>query len=767
MTTRPCRVAVTGVGLVSALGFGSAETFGRLMAGERGFGPLRLFDGQGQRTDVVAEVSGLRVADVASGYRSASWSRSDAMGVLAAREAMVQSGPAVLGERLGAVLGVTAGGMHEAEGVLSAARHGRPPEGSLERLLSYPLSTTVRRISESISGVCRTATLSSACSSGAAAIVQAAIWLEQGQVDRVIAGGVDALSLLTVTGFNALGATALEACRPFDSQRAGLTLGEGAGFLVLETETRARRRRAPVLAVLTGWALGAEAHHLTQPEPTGATAARLMRAALHRAGLRPEDVDYVNAHGTGTIQNDAMEARALREVFGSEIGRTLVSSSKGQLGHTLGAAGAVEAVITVLAVSAGGVPPTGGLQTPDPELGLRHVMGTGHEASVTAAFSNSFGFGGTGSVLVFVNPQRIRADNEEAANGSRVGLETSSAHPRGVKAISSAGGTNELVVTAVATVSGEGVGSSVEVLRLVSASQPSDLSSTRNDHDPLGSLDPLRSRRFDRAAAFVTLGVQSVLGDARPESTRVGLASGSAFGNVRRTIDFLSRVAERGARFANPAEFPHLLPSSAPGNASIYLGIQGPVVSVAELDTSAEAALAVACDWVRSGLVDEAVSGSVEPYDDFVAEILGPLCSSRAPGEHSEGAAWLVVGSAAFARQRGATILAALTAQGQCLPTAKRPLHALPAPSDPGRGQVLICGNLDRCEQMLAESPWAKMDNGDVIRRTGAHEGAGGFALAAAALLVGTGQATEVLVLACGAEQVRWSLFGRPARLGS
>jgi 3-oxoacyl-[acyl-carrier-protein] synthase II len=428
---------VTGVGLVSALGLDAAETFRRVMAGERGFGPLELFDGRGQRTATVAEVSGLRVVDVASGQQPLAWSRGDAMAVVAAREAMVRSGPPVPGEKLGAVLGVTTGGMYEAEGVLRAARFGKPPEESLAPLLSYPLSATAHRIAECVPGVCRTVTVSSACSSGAAAIVQAAIWLEQGHVDRVIAGGADALSLLTLTGFNALGATASEACRPFDARRAGLSLGEGAAFVVLETEVRARERGASVVALLTGWALGAEAHHLTQPEPSGATAVGLMRAALRRAGLHPQDIDYVNAHGTGTIHNDAMEARALREVFGPAIDRVFVSSSKGQLGHTLGAAGAIEAVITVLAVSGGEVPPTGGLQTPDPEAKLRHVVGTGCTAPIRAAFSNSFGFGGTGCVVVFVRPDQTGPDlGEEPETRPPAGSEVHSPYRQEVRTLS-------------------------------------------------------------------------------------------------------------------------------------------------------------------------------------------------------------------------------------------------------------------------------------------------------------------------------------------
>lgn len=734
MTATLERIAVTGVGLVSALGLDARETFRRLMAGERGFSQVRLFDARDQRTGIVGQIQRLQVEDVAFGPQAPSWSRSDAMGVLAARNAVSQSGSMAPGERWAAVVGATNGGMYEAEAVLRSSRRGQLADQALERLLSYPLSVAVRRIAEVFPGMSRTATVCCACSSGAAAIIQGATWLEQGLVDRVLAGGVDGLSQLTMTGFNALGATAPDACRPFDVSRAGLTLGEGAAFLVLETESAARQRGATVLAWLAGWALGAEAHHLTHPEPSGATAAALMRSALQRAGLRPDEVDYVNAHGTGTTHNDAMEARALREVFGPSVGRVFVSSSKGQIGHTLGAAGAVEAAITVLAVSEGAVPPTGGLETPDPELMLRHVLDCGCRATVRAALSNSFGFGGTGSVLAFVRSSD--PDRRPPRHRTRP------------------------VVTAVAAIGPEGLDRGAELLRYVSPEEhpPSGWALK----DPIAELDPARSRRFDRAAAFVTLGVQAVLADAGLESTNVGLAAGSAFGNVGRSIDFMERVANKGPKFANPAEFPHLLPSSASGNASIYLGLKGPVVSVAELDTSAEAAVVIACDWIRSGLVDAVVGGSAEPYDEFVSSVLIPLCGRPDSSRRSEGAAWLMLESEASARSRGADILAVVLSQGQCLPAAQGPLLGLASPRDEGRALVLCSGDHDTCGALLDTSAWARVQRRSVAVAIGTHEGVGGFALAAAAALTGQGIADEVLVLACGADQIHWSLLGRP-----
>ncbi|MBN1606070.1 MAG: beta-ketoacyl-[acyl-carrier-protein] synthase family protein [Polyangiaceae bacterium] len=736
MSVGPQRIAVTGVGLVSALGRNAHTTFSRLVSGERAFAPVTLFDAATQRSSIVAEVSGLTVADVAVGAERDAWSRSDALGVMAAREAMQQAGfPEGCGN-LGVALGATTGGTYEAEGAFGSMQRGLASEAALRRLLSFPLSATVRRITGVVAGVSRTTTLCSACSSGAIAIAQGAAWLELGLVERALVGGVDGLCLLTVTGFNALAATALEACRPFDVARAGLTLGEGAGFLVLEPESSARQRHANVLAWLTGWAAAAEAHHITQPEPSGATAAGLLRAAMQSAGLCAEQVDYVNAHGTGTVHNDAMEARALEQVFGAELERVYISSSKGQLGHTLGAAGAVEAAITVLSVEQGVVPPTGGLERADPALPMRHVVGIGQRASIRAALSSSFGFGGTGCVLAF---ERSDAGDRRAARIRQ-----------------------PLAVSAVVTFGPYGTQRGAMAARaLAPVFFAPDGAPDRIERDPVGALDPTRSRRFDRTTALVVLGAQSLLRDAGGlEPARVGLCVGTAFGNAQRSLDFLARIADKGPAFASPAEFPHLLPSAPSGNASIYLGITGPVATTPELDTSAEAAVATACDWLSSGLAEAGIGGSAELHDDFVDRLLSPPYARTARSHRAEGAAWLLVETAKFATERGAPIMAWVRRYGQCVPAEER-VTALGAPDKPERALVVVAGDLLRCDRLLRGCSWASIERRSVQSNAGTHEGAGGFALAAGVALVAGGSADDVLVLSCGTDQTHWFWFAR------
>lgn len=714
------RIAVTGVGLVSALGTNARVVFERLVRGDRGFGDISLFDTTGQRSSLGAEVRGFRVEDVAPRGQS-HWSRSDALALVAAEDALQSAGlkerrPA---SRLGIAVGVTTAGMLEAEELLVRLPASATAARSAAPFVSYPISSTASRLSEVLAPAERVATVCSACSSGANAIVQGAAWLRLGAADVVLAGGTDALCRLTLTGFNSLGATDSVSCRPFDRSRAGLTLGEGAGFLVLETEETAVRRGAPVIAWLSGWAVGAEAHHITQPDPSARMPARLLQVAMRRAGLAPADVDYVNAHGTGTVSNDSVETAAIHAAFGAHGERVLVSSSKGQIGHTLGAAGAVEAAITALAVAGQVVPPTGGLVEPDVACRLNHVLGTGRPAGLRAAVSNAFGFGGTGAVLLF---ERANAERREP---------TAVAARRGV------------AITAVTSVGPQGL---VEGARCAEAFDPREEASTRIPLRPLELLDPSRSRRFDVAASLIAVGARSALASARLSPSGVGLVTGAAFGNVERTVAFTRAALERGPRRVPPAEFPHLVPSAGSGNASIYLGLSGPVLTTSHLEATAEAAAQLSCDWLEAGLADAMVAGSAEPYDAFVADVLGPACESETSLRRSEGAAFLVLEAEASAAARGARPLALVHRRYELSMAALDESRLVP-PTMPERAFVACVRDPLPFAPLLSRSGWGSALRLSVGAATGWHEGAGGVALAATAARLAAGEADEALVL--------------------
>jgi 3-oxoacyl-[acyl-carrier-protein] synthase II len=291
--------------------------------------------------------------------------------------------------------------MFETEAVYARRRSGAERRFRLSRLVGTPLPTAAAVVAQGLGLFGPRETVSTACSSSALAIAMAGDAIRRGDTQVAIALGTDGLCRLTYAGFDALQALDPEPCRPFDAERRGLSLGEGAGALVLESVDHARARGVRPRALLLGHATTSDAHHVTAPHPEGAGARAALDDALAAADVRPALVDYVNAHGSGTRQNDAVEVGVLRAVFGERLVQIPVSSSKSQLGHCLGAAGALEAVVTVLALDEGIVPATVTLGRPDPEWAdLDLVPRAGRRARLDVAVTSSYGFGGHNVSLV-------------------------------------------------------------------------------------------------------------------------------------------------------------------------------------------------------------------------------------------------------------------------------------------------------------------------------------------------------------------------------
>jgi 3-oxoacyl-(acyl-carrier-protein) synthase len=290
--------------------------------------------------------------------------------------------------------------MLEAEEVLRRRRSGELARMPVRGLVAMPVASTADVLAQVFGcGGARRTTVT-ACSSSANSLGLAADLIQDGRADAALAGGTDAHCKMTYAGFNALQALSPDVCRPFDRRRAGLSLGEGAAMFVLEEEARARRRGAAILAEFGGYGMSADAHHMTAPDPQGRGAVLAMRRALREARVDAGAVEYVNAHGTGTPQNDPIETRAIKEVFGEHARRLAVSSTKSQTGHCLGAAGAIEALATVLALHHGFVPPTIHLEEPDPECDLDYVPAVARDERVRVALSNSYGFGGNNTSVL-------------------------------------------------------------------------------------------------------------------------------------------------------------------------------------------------------------------------------------------------------------------------------------------------------------------------------------------------------------------------------
>lgn len=381
-----------------ALGRDVAAFRDGLRTGRSGIGGLTRFAHVG-RTDRAAEVPPEGMP--AGGDRRLS--HADRLARSAALEAAVHAGidDAALREAT-LIVGSTTGGMFETEGHYWARARGDVARYRLSRLLATPLSapTDVVAATLGIRGPRRT--VATACSSSALALGLAAEAIRRGRSRVAVVVGTDQLCRLTFAGFDALQALDSEACRPFDRARSGLTLGEGAGALVLEDAAYAAARGARPVAILAGWATSSDGHHPTAPHPEGEGAIRALRGALDDSRLEPADVDYVNAHGSATPQNDAVEMLALRTVLGSRLGAIPVSSTKSQIGHCLGAAGALEAVATIVALTDGIVPPTLRFAEADPAWADVDVVPVaGRRASFGSALTASYGFGGHNVALCF------------------------------------------------------------------------------------------------------------------------------------------------------------------------------------------------------------------------------------------------------------------------------------------------------------------------------------------------------------------------------
>jgi 3-oxoacyl-(acyl-carrier-protein) synthase len=396
------RVVVTGLGVVSPYGRGCEVYWHGLSQGRCILGPLSLFPTEGFRSGIGGEVSAAITRTLGKAHRP----RAARFLLAAAEEAVYHAGLEAAELAAAAVsIGGAGGGMLEAEAWYWARYRQRQDK---RLLVALPFMTPAAQTDAlarqlHIGGPRESPVL--ACSSSAAAIATVADLIETGVVEVGLAGGVDTLTRLCFMGFNALRLLDTQPCRPFARDRRGMSLGEGAAVLVLESSRHAAARGAPIRACVAGCGISSDAFHPTAPPTDAEGAVRAMREALARAHLTPADVAYVNAHGTGTVQNDGAEAVALEAVFGA--GKVLVSATKSLIGHTMGAAGALEAVATILALEAGLLPPTANLQEPDPAILFDCIPHVARPCSLHCAMSNSFGFAGQNVSLIVLHPDVV------------------------------------------------------------------------------------------------------------------------------------------------------------------------------------------------------------------------------------------------------------------------------------------------------------------------------------------------------------------------
>ncbi len=404
------RVVITGVGAVTPCGIGAPAMWDSLVHGKSGIGPITRFDASTYRTQIAAEVKD---------FPDSLWSdiqilrhmdRFIRYAVVAAREAFAQSGLDMNREdpnQIGVLVGSGIGGVgvveEEAE-VMRVRGHRKVTPYLIPKMIPNMAPGLISIILK-LKGP--NSAISTACATGTHAIGDAFKIIQRGDAIAMVAGGAEScITPLSIAGFSNMGALSkanavpAAASRPFDKKRDGFVMGEGAGILVLEELEHAKARGADILCEIIGYGMSGDAHHITAPSPGGEGGARAMAAALKDAGISPADVDYVNAHGTSTPYNDRLETEAIKTVFGDHAYKLAVSSNKSVFGHLIGAAGAVEAIATVLTLHEGIIPPTINYEEPDPDCDLDYVPNQARQAAVKVAISNSLGFGGHNCTIV-------------------------------------------------------------------------------------------------------------------------------------------------------------------------------------------------------------------------------------------------------------------------------------------------------------------------------------------------------------------------------
>ena len=405
------RVVITGMGLTTPLGVGCDNVWRRVLNGESGIGPITRFDASAHDTRIAGEVKDFKPEEYVSAREVRRMDLFILYALAATRFAVESAGLDMRREdpeRVGVIVGTGLGGLPTLEkyhSILLERGPGRISPFFIPMLIANEAPGNIA-IQYGIKGP--NLSIVTACATGAHSIGDAFRVIQYGDADVMVAGGTEAnLTPLSVGGFNALKALSTrndapeKASRPFDKERDGFVIGEGAGIVILEELGRAQARGATIYAEVAGYGYNGDAYHITAPCPDGDGSMRCIRMALRDAGIGPDEVDYINAHGTSTDLNDSSETLAIKGVFGERAYKIPVSSTKSMTGHLLGAAGAVEAIFVALAIRDQICPPTINYEHPDPECDLDYVPNVAREHSINVAVSNSFGFGGTNAVLVF------------------------------------------------------------------------------------------------------------------------------------------------------------------------------------------------------------------------------------------------------------------------------------------------------------------------------------------------------------------------------
>jgi 3-oxoacyl-[acyl-carrier-protein] synthase II len=638
----PVRVVVAGMGAVSPYGQSVEALWDGVVAGRVAIRPIRRMATEGYRSHIGGEAPHPLMLKHDYEHPPGWHEPQTDFALSAVEEAISAAGPGldrIPRTRWGMVMGNSAGAFFSLRAWYTA--HVLNGESGVGPLLLGP----AQLFAETVAGVYGfggpVISVTNSCAAGATAIGLALDLIRSGQADVMVAGGAEALTEFVYAAFHCIEALSPEPATPYSADRSGLSLGEGCGVLLLVREDIAHETGVPILGELLGYGLSSDGYDPTAPEPSGGGMARAMKAALCAAGLTPDDVDYINGHGTGTPRNDPAETAGIRLALGARADHVPVSSTKSMIGHLLGGAGGVESVVTVRAIQEQIAPPTAGYRHPDPDCDLDYVPNVARPMTIDVALSNNFAFGGANATLALgrYHPDRVLPVPQR----------------------------ERVVVTGLSALIP--AGQSVEALWQIAIGRSDGTSQQpligRLELDPAPILTPRDRRRMDDTGVYAVVASVRALEDAgikiaEGNRERIGVMFGTGVGSLDTAEAFWRPVYEEGPRAANPALAPNLVHNAAPGQVSIRTGAVGPTATIT--GGHAAGAMAICCGYnlLADGradamicVVSNALSASIEkayrdlgvvvpggeltPSANGVAVILETLSSARARGARIYG----------------------------------------------------------------------------------------------------------------------------------
>jgi len=645
------RVVVTGIGIVAANGVGRDKCWSAVKAGITGINTVKAFDVSIYRCQIAGEVKGFtddngQDADRASKFILA-----------AAREAVVDAGFDALDDdardRVGVVLGTIHGGLITAQTLYKNNALGSSGKITSHQLWQSGLSAPSWHIAREFNLKGPRSTITMACASGTAAVGYGFSLIRQGRADVVLTGGVDTVNQFIFSGFHSLGALSPTQCRPFDRRRDGMVIGEGAGILVLEDLNHALKRGAMIYAEVLGYGFRSDASHITAPDSSGVGLANSILVALAEAELSPQDIDFISSHGVGTVSSDAMESKAIFQVFKDFAYQIPVSSTKPLTGHAMGASGAIEAALCALSITDQFIPGSLNHRELDPELNIQNVIAApGQKKDVNAALSISSGVGGQNAALVL---SRISVSRQQS-NGKLLRSKTS------------------VVVSGVGVVCPMGIGTTKSFEEAPDAASPFDRSSleclvSATLNTALGSASESKLRQMDNLSRYAVLAAARAIEDAKidvstVDADQIGVLLGTAFGSIDSDLKYFRDLLLRNSPIASsPAMFRNTSANIAAAYVSIIFGLRGPNATISSGTTSGLQAISYSYDLLKGGMADIILAGEVEKIPLHVVDEKDAkqyFGSSLVP----EGGAIVVLETRESAKKRGGRIYAEILGCG-------------------------------------------------------------------------------------------------------